>query len=290
MKNLRNKIDEKDKEILNLFIKRLLIVLKILRLKEKNKLKIVDLKREKEVLKNILNKTYFKKFKPYSYLLFLNVFSISKILQYNELLEKTEKKQQNLLKKLNFKNFKIFYFKLPKEFLNLKIFLNCCFKKSKTIYSLFNSFNLKKSGFLMVKVNSLNEGLNFLTNRFNFYVNFVFKFKGEFYICFSNKLFLTKGFNLVCLTLTVNFNLKDFLNLNMFFMLKQVNILNLNFKIIDEKNVKVFFKLSCSFKNKDGYLKFFKILETNFKNLKILGVFKAIKLCWQNVSIIFKRM
>ena len=279
MKNFRSAIDEIDGEILNLFIKRLLIVLKIFKIKEKNKFKIVDFKRENEILKKVLKHSCFNRFKPYNYQFFLNIFNISKILQYNKILEKTEKKQQNLLKSFNFKEFKIFYFNLPKEFLNAKIFLNCSFKSFKTIGSLLKCLKLTKNSLAIFRTKNLNKSLTFLTNRFNFCVNLIFKFKQEFYIFFSNKIFFKRGFNLVCLSLIVNFNLKSLLNLNMFFMLKQVKILAINFKRINKKEVKIFLKLSCSFKKRDSYLQFFKILEINFKNLKILGVFKAIKVC-----------
>lgn len=78
IKKYRDKIDNIDKKIAILIDKRLEVVRKISIIKKNNKLKIEDKKREKDVLKNVMHYTRYKKEIKKIY---KQIIKISKMLQ-----------------------------------------------------------------------------------------------------------------------------------------------------------------------------------------------------------------
>lgn len=82
--SLRNKIDNIDKKLLNLFEKRMQISLKIAKHKISNKKNIFDAKREEKILKTIKNDSTTK-FLNSNHFLFSTIINIGKFMQYKKI-------------------------------------------------------------------------------------------------------------------------------------------------------------------------------------------------------------
>ena len=89
LKDIRDKINELDKEMLELFIKRMNLSKEVIEYKLKNNLPILDEKREKEIVEKNLNNLNNKELEKY-YLEFIkNLMNISKEYQ-NDIKKRSE--------------------------------------------------------------------------------------------------------------------------------------------------------------------------------------------------------
>jgi|TARA_Y100000310_G_scaffold161135_1_gene161093 chorismate mutase len=84
LKILRRDIEKIDKELFKIIIKREQIIDKISKIKKKNMISIVDLKREKELIKKINEKTKHQLNKNYIKEIYNVIFKYSKLKQKND--------------------------------------------------------------------------------------------------------------------------------------------------------------------------------------------------------------
>ncbi len=81
LETLRNKIDEIDEKMVELFIKRMMIVKEVAVFKKNNQLNVVDTKREKEIISKHLNDNKVKELNSYVESFIQNNIFLSRIFQ-----------------------------------------------------------------------------------------------------------------------------------------------------------------------------------------------------------------
>lgn len=161
--NIRDEIDEVDKELTELFEKRMGLVRKVADYKKKNDLPVLNSKREKEVIaKNVL----YLKDKEFSKVLeafFINLMNVSKALEENEIGSPKEK---------NFEIYGLLGEKLGHSFspeIHKFVFEKSC---KKAIYNLFEvpKDRLKEAieGFKIIKSKGINVTIPYKTEVIKF--------------------------------------------------------------------------------------------------------------------------
>ena len=270
MKEIRNNIELIDKEILTLFEKRLSLCLEIGKKKYLRNIKIRDIKREKEVLKYItLNSA--EKFKIYNLFLFSNIMNITRFLQYEN---RKFFYYCDDINHLNKKIYRISAFVLEKDIFLLKFFKRNKILKYRSFLKAFDSFENKKSDFLLCKAENLKKLLK--KRNIKIHLNCYIKFKDSTYYIISRKLYVGNGNFKLVLDLKINNDFFSLFTILTIFNLKNINIDSLSFygESIDVCRMHISFKLH----NLNGryILNFLKILSLNCKKLKILKLFKII--------------
>ena len=81
LETLRNKIDEIDEKMVELFIKRMMLVKEVALFKKNNQLNVVDTKREKEIISKHLNDNKVKELNSYVESFIQNNIFLSRIFQ-----------------------------------------------------------------------------------------------------------------------------------------------------------------------------------------------------------------
>lgn len=81
LETLRNKIDEIDEKMVELFLKRMMLVKEVALFKKNNQLNVVDTKREKEIISKHLNDNKVKELNSYVESFIQNNIFLSRIFQ-----------------------------------------------------------------------------------------------------------------------------------------------------------------------------------------------------------------
>ncbi len=279
MDELRELINSKNDEILKSFQERLKLVLKIFNIKKDKGLSIKDLNREKQILKNVLNKS-LKRFKEYEYFLFLNILNLSRSMQYEKFIKL--KNSSDLLypfldESLYYQNLNVVSLDVEKELFSLEQFKKYNVKSVSALKEAFNALLEEKADILFYRVKKPNLAEIKLLRSNKTYLNCFIKFNGKIYFVVSKKVYFEKGDNFVCLNLSVkeeNFSLLNILTI-LFLNKAEIKKMYLNEK--NKENLDIFLKLKVCYKDLDMLIGLIKMLNIEYK-LELLSCYKKVEI------------